>query len=60
MLRAVYLDLNALRYCNSTVLFIGKIYYLVKRVDAAIDKSSSMLNDEELFGSPDNCVITGC
>ncbi len=37
-----------------------KIYYVVKRADAAIDNSSSMLNDEELFGFPDNCVITGC
>ncbi len=34
--------------------------FLAKRVDAAIDNSSSMLNDEELFGSPNNCVITGC
>ncbi len=37
-----------------------KIYYLVERADAAIDNSPSMLNDEESFGSPDDCVITGC
>ncbi len=37
-----------------------KIYYLVKRVDAAIDNSASMLDDEELFGSPDSCVTTEC
>ncbi len=32
----------------------------MKRADAAIENSSSMLDDEELFCSPDDCVITGC
>ncbi len=35
-------------------------FFLVKREDAAIEKSSSILNDEELFGCPENCAITGC
>ncbi len=39
---------------------MDKIYYLVKQADAALEKSSSILNDEELFGNPDTCVITGC
>ncbi len=32
----------------------------MKRADAAIENSSSMLNDKESFGSPDKCLITGC
>ncbi len=32
----------------------------MKRVVAAIENSSSILNNEELFGCPDNCAITGC
>ncbi len=52
--------LNVLRYCDSNVPAMDKIFFLVKRADAAIENSSSMLNDEELFGCPDNCVITGC
>ncbi len=39
---------------------MDKIYYLVKRVNAAINKLSSMLNDEEYFGNPETCVITAC
>ncbi len=60
MLRAVFPALNALRYCDSNVPGMDKIFFLVKRADAAIENLSSMLNDEELFGSPDKCVITGC
>ena len=52
--------LKALRYCDSNVPGMDKIFFLVKRADAAIENLSSMLNDEELFGSPDKCVITGC
>ncbi len=32
----------------------------MKRADATMNNSSSMLGDEELFGCPDTCVITGC
>ncbi len=39
---------------------MDKIFFLVKRADAATENSSSMLNDEELFGCPNNSVITGC
>ncbi len=39
---------------------MDKIKILVKRAYAAIDNSSSMLNDEELFDPPEKCVITGC
>ncbi len=39
---------------------MDKNIFLVKRVDAAIENSSSVLNDDELFGFPENCAITGC
>lgn len=60
LLRSVFPALKALRYCDSNVPSMDKIYYLVKRADGALEKSSSMLNDEELFDSPDTCTITGC
>ncbi len=52
--------LKALRYSDLNVLAMDKIYFFVKRVNAAIEISSSLLNDKKLFGCPDNCVITGC
>ncbi len=52
--------LKTLRYLDSNVPAMDKIFFLVKRVDAAILILSSMRNDEELFGCQDNCVITGC
>ncbi len=58
-LRAVFPALKALRYCNPNVPALDKIYFLLKWADAAIDNSSSILNDEEMFGCPDNCMITG-
>ncbi len=32
----------------------------MKRADVAIENSSSMLNDEELFGCADSSFVTGC
>ncbi len=32
----------------------------MKRADAAIENSSSMLNDEELLGCADSFLVTGC
>ncbi len=60
LFRAVFPALKALRYCDSNVPAMDKIFFLVKRADVAIENSSSMLNDEELFGCPDSCSITGC
>ncbi len=60
LLRIVFPALKALRYCCSNVPSVAKINFLVRRADAAIDNSSSLLNNEELFCSPDNCVITLC
>ncbi len=52
--------LKALRYCDSNIPAMDKIFFLLMREDKAIDNSASILNDEDLFGSPDNLVITGC
>ncbi len=52
--------LKALRYCYSNVPAIDKIFFLVKRADVAIENSSSLLNDEELFGCADSSLVTGC
>ncbi len=60
LLRAVFPALKALRYCDSNVPAMDKIFFLVKRADVAIENSSSMLNDEELFGCADSSLVTGC
>ncbi len=39
---------------------MDKICFLVKREDTAIDNSSSVLNDEDMFGSPCNWLIAFC
>ncbi len=44
--------LKALRYCDSNIPTMDKILFLVMRADKEIDNSVSMLNDEDLFGSP--------
>ena len=32
----------------------------MKRADIALENSSSVLNDEELFGCADSSLLTGC
>ncbi len=39
---------------------MDKIYFLVHRVDCALKKSSSMLDDECLFGSSRRSALTSC
>ncbi len=51
LLRAVFLALRALRYCNSNTPCMNKIYYLSHRTRVAIENSQDDLNDERLFGS---------
>ncbi len=60
LLRAVFLALKDLRYCDSYVPVMDKIYFLAKRADAAIDNTPCMVDNEELFDCPDTCVIIGC
>ncbi len=53
LVEGCFLVLKAFRYCDSNVPALDKTFFLVKRANAAIEESSSMLNDEVLFGSPD-------
>ncbi len=39
---------------------MDKIYFLVHHADCALKKSSSMLDDECLFGSSSRSALTGC
>ncbi len=39
---------------------MDKIYFLVHCADCALKKSSSMLDDESLFGSSNRSALTGC
>ncbi len=38
-----------MRYCDTNIPTLDKIYYLVKRVDYVLLGSQPILNDEELF-----------
>ncbi len=51
LLRAVFPALRALRYCNSNMPCMDKLYYLSHRTTVAIEKSQDDLNDKSLFGS---------
>ena len=60
LLRAVFPALKALRFCDSNHPAMDKIYFLVHCADCALKKSSSMLDDECLFGSSSRSALTGC
>ena len=49
LLRAVFPAIRLLRYCDSSKPVMDKVYYLVKRTTAAIERSIEALNDEKLF-----------
>ncbi len=51
LLCAVFPALRALRYCNSNMPCMDKIYNLSHRTTVAIENSQDDLNDERLFGS---------
>ncbi len=60
LLRAVFPALKALQFCDSNHPAMDKIYFLVHCADCALKKSSSMLDDECLFGSSSRSALTGC
>ncbi len=60
LLRAVFPALKALQFCNSNHPAMDKIYILVHCADCALKKSSSILDDECLFGSTSRSALTGC
>ena len=51
LLRAVFPALRALRYCDSNMPCMDKLFHLSHRTMVAIENSLEHLNDESLFGS---------
>ncbi len=51
LLCAVFPALKTLRYCDSNIAAMDKIYYLVKQVDDALIDSQLLFDDQDLFGS---------
>ena len=49
ILRSVYPDIQALRYCDSNVPAMENIYHLSNRKTLAIERSCEMLNDDDMF-----------
>ncbi len=60
LLRAVFPALKALRYCDSNIPAMDKIYYLVKRADDALHDLHLILDDQDLFGSMRGVMLSNC
>ena len=50
LLRAVFPALRALRFTDSNIPMMDKIYYFTLRTQFALEKSVSDLNNEDMFG----------
>ncbi len=59
-LHAVFPALKALRYCDSNIPAMDKIYFLVKRADEALQASQILLDDQALFGSMGGSSVPEC
>lgn len=53
-------ELIALRFCNTNILAIDKIFYHIHCANQALEKMESLLKNEVLFDSPDNCLVSEC
>ena len=51
LLRAVFPALRCLRYCDSNIPAMDKVYTLTHRTSIAIEKSIDALNDTDMFRS---------
>ena len=60
LLRAVFPALKALRYCDSNIPAMDKIYFLVKRADDALHDSQLLLDGQYLFGSMRAVMVSYC
>ena len=60
LLRAVSPALKALRYCDSDIPAMDKIYFLVKRADDALHHPQLLLDDQDLFGSMRGVMLSNC
>ncbi len=60
LLKAIFPAPKALQFCDSNHPAMDKIYFLLHQADCALKKSSSMLDDECLFGSSSRSALTCC
>ncbi len=60
LLPAVFPALKTLRYCDSNIPVIDKIYFLVKRADDALLDLQLLLDDQDLFGSMRGVFLSDC
>lgn len=56
----VFLVSQTLKACDANVLSLDKIFYLAHCANQTWEKLKSRLDDEVLFGSPDNCSLPRC
>ncbi len=52
--------LKAMRYCDSNIPAMNKLYFLVKQKDEAFLDSQKLLDDEDLFGSMKGVFWSNC
>ncbi len=60
LLQAVFPALKALRYCDSDIPAMDKIYFLVKQADDALHDLQLLLDDQDLFGSMRGVMLSNC
>ncbi len=60
LLRAFFPALKALRYCDSNIPSMDKIYVLVKQADKVLHDLQLLLDDQDLFGSMRGTTIPEC
>ncbi len=57
LLRAVFLAIRVLRYCNKGEPCMDKLYYLAYRATDALNRSKTQLNDPELFSFEEDATL---
>ncbi len=60
LLHAIFPALKALKYCDSNIPAMDKIYFLVKQADDALLDSQLFIDDQDLFGSMRGVVSSDC
>ncbi len=60
LLCTVFSALKALRYCDSNIPAMDKIYFLVKQADEAQLDLQLILDDQDLFGSMKGVISFDC
>ncbi len=60
LLCAAFSALNALRYCDSNIPIMDKIFFLVKQADGVLLDLQLLLDDQDLFGSMRGVILSDC